>query len=74
MFQNTPYQLLVDLFRSLVQISDFFVDVQQFEQMLDSAIILHKQLLPDDPASLESALVRCILKSAAFVPMVVYVQ
>lgn len=72
--QNTPYPLLVDLFRSLVQISNFFVDVQQFERMLDSAINLQKQLLPDDPASLESALVSCIMKSASFVSMVTISQ
>ncbi|EFX77022.1 hypothetical protein DAPPUDRAFT_106588 [Daphnia pulex] len=66
---NTPYPLLVDLFQSLVHISNFFVDVQQFEWMLDNSLTLHRQLLPDDPASLESALVGCILKSASFIPM-----
>lgn len=69
-FKNTPYPLLVDLFQSLVHISNFFVDVQQFEWMLDNSLTLHRQLLPDDPASLESALVGCILKSASFIPMV----
>ena len=68
--KNTPYPLLVDLFQSLVHISNFFVDVQQFEWMLDNSLTLHRQLLSDDPASLESALVGCILKSASFIPLV----
>ncbi|KAK4002443.1 hypothetical protein OUZ56_004272 [Daphnia magna] len=63
---TTPYPLLVDIFRSLLHISDFFVDAQQFEWLLDNSFALYKQLLPDDPTSLESALTGCILKSASF--------
>ncbi|XP_057364436.1 huntingtin-like isoform X1 [Daphnia carinata] len=63
---TTPYPLLVDLFRSLLHISDFFVDTQQFDWLLDNSLALYKQLLPDDPTSLESALTGCILKSASF--------
>lgn len=61
----------MEIFQSLVVISDFFTDIQQFEWMLDVSLKVYKQILPNDPSSLESVLIRSILKSASFAIIVI---
>ena len=66
-WQNTPYVLLVEIFRSLIDISDFFTDVQHFHWLLEISLSVHKALVVDDPPCLESSITGCILKSVSFI-------
>ncbi len=65
--KGTPYVLLVEIFRSLVDVSDLFADVQHFDWLLEHALAVQKETAADDPPCLESSLVACIFKAAAFV-------
>ena len=68
--QEISYPLLVEVLRSLNHVSNFFTDRHHFEWMLESTVALSKQAQTEDPPNFESALVTCMLKSAAFASVV----